>query len=358
MQKKIFLILASVVCCVSAYSEAIIKWNLTDYDFGAFHESSGPATAVFTFYNTGDEPLVVTGARANCGCTTPKTSANIVEAGDSATLTVTYDPGGRPGRFEKNVFVDTNTADPRSTLTIRGVVVGSPETLKGRYPVETGELRIAHPAALLGTIDKGQVKAVFEAFYNASTDTMQPVMTDVPRWMSVKTVPTKVPPGEQGSFSIMVNSGQIPEWDMVTDSVTVKPTADSPESYRMPVIVTVTENFGKMTDKEIADAPVVSLDRERLEPVKLSDRGGETTFTITNTGKSPLKIRRLYTRTPGVTSDIKADQTIKPGKSRTIKISIPADVLSGSEGAASVMLTLVTNSPGKPKTLITVPVTK
>lgn len=357
MRKLLLLILASAICCVSAYSEAIIKWQITDYDFGAFHESAGPATAVFIFYNTGDEPLVVSGARANCGCTKPRYSADVVQPGDSATLTVTYDPGGRPGRFEKNVYVDTNTADKRSTLTIKGVVVGSPETLQGRYPVEVGELRLAHPAALLGALDKGQVKAMFESYYNASTDTLEPVITDAPKWLVVKAVPARIPPGEQGSFSLMINSADIPDWDMVTDSVTIKPSADSNVSYRMPVVVTVSENFRRLSDDELAKAPVATVDKERLDPVSMTPDGVVTSFSITNTGKSPLKIRRLYTRTLGVVTDIKKGETIKPGKSRTVKVTIPPSVLDDTD-ATSIMLTLVSNTPGKPKTTVTIPVTK
>lgn len=355
--RKIAILLASVMCCVSAFSGAVIKWNTTDYDFGAFNESDGPATAEFVYYNVGDEPLVITGARANCGCTTPKYTAEILQPGDSATLSVTYDPGGRPGRFVKNVFVDTNSEQGRSVLAIRGVVVGSPETLNARFPVIVGPMRLAHPAALLGAIERGKVKAVFESFYNASTDTISPVTISTPKWLDVRTVPEQVPPGEQGSFRFLINSEDIPDWAMVTDSITVKPNPDSRIAYRMPVVVTVNEDFKKMSDEELANAPVAVIDKERLDPVTMSGNSATATFTITNDGRSPLKIRRLYSITQGVTTDVKPNESLKPGKSRLVKVTIPASCLDKKD-ATSVVLTLMTNTPGKPRTNITIPVVK
>lgn len=350
-------LLALAVGCV-AYAGAKIEWNKSRHDFGAFNESEGPQTATFTYRNVGDEPLVVTGARANCGCTTPQVSAEILQPGDTATLVVTYDPQGHAGRFEKRVYIDTNTEPARSTLVICGTSVGSPTTVSGRYPVEVGPLRLAHPAVLLGNINRGKIKSVYESAYNASTDTLRPVVTDTPRWLSVKTVPEVVPPGEQVGFNYFISSLEIPEWDFVTDTVTLRPDPASDVEIRLPVVITVNEDFSRLSPKEIAQAPAIAIDTPKLQPLQVSgDRPATTSFTITNTGQSPLKIRRIYTRTPGVTTDIKASETIKPGKSRKVRVTVAPGVLD-AQNVATVVLSVVSNDPFNPKTTVAIPLTR
>lgn len=352
--RKLF-ILAALAVGLTSYAGAKIEWDRQRYDFGAFNESTNTVTAEFVYRNTGDEPLVITGARANCGCTTPRYTADVLQPGDSAILSVTYDAGGRPGRFEKKIYVDTNTEPKRSTLTIRGVVVGNPSTVSGRYPVAVGDLRLAHSAALLGSINRGEVKAVFESGYNASVDTLRPVVTEVPEWLQVKPVPEQVPPGEQVSFSFYVMSSKVPGWDLVTDTVVIRENPGSDIALRMPVIVTVKEDFSQLSDKQRINSPIVRFDRERLEPVVLNDDNTTAYFTIFNDGKDPLKIRRVYTLTPGVKVDVKPDQTVKSGKSQTVGVAIPRDCLKGSE-ASAVILNVITNDPVTPKRSVTIPV--
>lgn len=350
--RGILILLASAIG-LSAFAGAKIEWDKSRHDFGAFDESLGPVTAVFTFTNTGDEPLVVTGARANCGCTTPTYSADVVEPGASATLSVTYNPAGLPGRFEKKVYVDTNTDPKRSTLSITGVCVGSPSSVAGKYPVEVGPLRLTHPTALLGAVTKGHIKSTTEYGYNASTDTLRPVVKGAPKWLEVKPMKDKVAPGEQAVFGFFVHSDKIPGWDLVTDTVTIYPYEDSADFLRMLVVVTVNEDFSSLSDKQLADAPAVRFDATRLAPVS---PGSEAVLTVHNDGKSALKIRRVYTRTPGVTFDVKSDETVKGGKSRAIKARIPSDCLSGTS-ASAVIVTVITNDPLNPHSTITIPVT-
>lgn len=342
---------------LSAYAGAKIEWDHIHHNFGAFNEDSGPVTAIFTLYNTGDEPLVITGARANCGCTTPTYSADMVQPGDSATLTVSYDPGGRPGRFEKFVFVDTNTEPKQSKLSIKGVSVGSSSTIQGRYPVSVGQLRLTHPAALLGSVIRGKVKSVFEAGYNASTDTLSPTVTDVPAWLNVKPYPERVPPGEQMSFSFLVTSDRVPFWDTVIDTVTVRPFPESTDLLRMPVIVTVTEDFSSLSDRQKADGPTVRFDKERLDSVVLGENGADVDLIIHNDGKNPLKLRRIYTSTKDVTINVRPDQAIKGGKSQAVRIHLPGDCLSDSK-ASAVILNVITNDPFNPRKTVTIPVTR
>lgn len=356
---KIKLLAAIVATPLATMASPYVHWLTETHDFGAFNETDGIVTAVFRYVNTGDSPLVITCARANCGCTTPRYNPDALAPGDTASISVSYDPSGRPGRFVKKIFIDTNTDPHRSTLTISGTVIGAPSTLDARYPVAVGQLRLERNAALLGTVSKGHVKSVFYNIYNASTDTLRPVVTHTPRWLQASIVPPAIAPGQQATINFFVQSSLIPLYDINKDTITITPGNGCPDILKLPVVVTLTDDFAALTDKQRAQAPVAVVSTHHVDPVKLvGNTPATTSFTIRNDGKSPLKLQRLYTTQPGVTTNIKAGQTVKPGKTTTVTITVAPDVLKPDGKPFGTTLVLITNDPTTPKSTILVPITR
>ena len=328
---------------MSARAGASLRWLQTVADFGAFAESNGPATAVFRAVNTGDAPLVVLGARANCGCTTPTYDHGEVAPGDTLSVTVTYDPAGRPGRFKKYVYVDTNTEPSRSKLTIRGVIIGAPESVAARYPAVFGPLRLARSAILLGEATKGHVKSAFEQGYNTSGHTVRPIVRDTPAWLDVRCTGDSVGPGDILSLNFFIQPDKTPLYGIVRDTVTLVPDPQhSDDSFRLPVVVTFNEDFSRLTDKDLAEAPAVSLDKETVALGRVPANTVVTgVFNITNTGRKPLIIRGISSGQQGVT--VSAPNKIKPGKTDKIAVETPV-----GDTPLNVRLQLIINDPARP----------
>lgn len=323
-----------------------IKWLSTEHNFGAFNESVGSANAVFHFVNTGDEPLVITGARANCGCTSPKYDVHAIAPGDSSQISVAYDAIGRPGRFLKKVFVDSNTDPARSILTIRGVVIGNEASVTQRYPVNFGKLRLARQSALIGSVSKGRLKNVYINAYNFSTDTIQPAITNKPKWLDVFIYPSVIGPGEQLSMSFMVRSDKTPLYGVVTDTISIIPDPTAPSiSYKLPVVVTIKEDFSKLSDKEMQNSPAAILSTERINLDSIpANKTSTASFSITNDGKSTLKIRRIYSADPGIAISYKSD-SIKRGKKADISVAVTPH--AGAE-LINTTISVITNDPISP----------
>jgi len=98
------------------------------HDFGTIPE--GPAvTHEFKFKNVGKEPLIIQGATASCGCTTPSFSKDPVMPGKTGTITVQYNTQGRPTPFTKTVYIQSNAVNPagkdRYEIYIKGNVTPS-----------------------------------------------------------------------------------------------------------------------------------------------------------------------------------------------------------------------------------------
>ena len=102
--------------------EAKISFTEDVYDFGKVSVEKGKVSHNFSFTNIGDANLVITNARADCGCTKPEYSDEPIAPGKSGSLKVTFVPNGQ-GHFVKKVTVTTN-GNPRKThLLIKGEVV-------------------------------------------------------------------------------------------------------------------------------------------------------------------------------------------------------------------------------------------
>jgi hypothetical protein len=102
----------------------IAKWDKLVTDFGdiAFNV---PKTAEFKLTNAGKEPLIISSAKASCGCTNLKYASEPILPGKSTIVSATYNAAAQ-GVFGKTVTVVTN-ADPNPVvLQIKGNVLPAP----------------------------------------------------------------------------------------------------------------------------------------------------------------------------------------------------------------------------------------
>lgn len=307
----------------AATGQPQVQWLSATVDFGAFREDAGPVTAVFRGVNTGDQDLVVIDARANCGCTRPTYSTVPVPPGDTLLIHATYNPQGRPGRFSKNIYVDTNTPRGRNKLQIKGVVIGAPASIAARYPVMMGPVQIARAAVPIGSVDKGHTKSVFENGYNHTDRVLHPEIKNVPAWLKIRTVPDSLPPGEQFNLAIFVDPDKTPLYGIVSDTITIIPDRQNPsEKFRMPVIANIREDFSPLTDSQLAASPIARFDSTRFDMGKTTAKTLTAHFTLHNDGKTTLIIRRLYSadHTVRATAD---KTTVNPGKTAVITVTAP-----------------------------------
>lgn len=100
-----------------------VKFVKVVHDFGAVKESVGFVTTDFEFKNAGKAPVVITGAQASCGCTTPSYTKEPVVPGKKGVITARYSTTGRPGNFNKTISIYTNIPDTVYVLTIKGNVI-------------------------------------------------------------------------------------------------------------------------------------------------------------------------------------------------------------------------------------------
>lgn len=333
----------SVMSVAMAMTANAQRWINTTYDFGAFEENDGKVTCHFRFINDTDEPLAVLAARPSCGCTVPSIPRGTIAPGDTASIDVTYDPTGRPGRFEKNVKVQLSGGHPESvTLKVRGVVIGNSNTLRSRYPVDAGTIKLRTRVVPFGEVSRTRSRAEFIEVYNASADTVRPEWVNIPRYMRVSSTTDAVPPGEQIAYALTLVPAETDIYGILTDSIAIVP-AKGDEPFVLDVIANVVEDFSTLTPGQRRNAPVAQLSTAKVDMGVMPANGVSTaTFEITNSGKDPLRIRRVYTADPGVTVTVDRE-VVKRGKSSTVTVTvdpaqIPAEIVNAR-------VAVITNDP-------------
>lgn len=352
--RKFLISCATALIALGASAQGKGVWLETKHNFGAFDEDLGTVYCDFKLVNTGNEPMAIISARANCGCTRPEYSTEPIAPGDTAVIRVGFDPKGRPGRFVKHINVDLDSEPLRSHLTIQGTVIGASNTLKTRFPHSVGAMKLRSLTIPYGNVNKGHTAGQYVEGYNASSDTLYPVVKDVPPYINVLIQPVAVPPGEQFVVSTVLHSDKCKEWGIVTDSFKLSPSVDSPEAMTVETVAIINEDFSKLTPEQRKNAPAIDTDVTSLdlEQVSRSDAPIHRTFTIENLGKSPLVIRRISCPDEAVTVKLKNDK-IKPGKKEKVQVTVDPSRIGDTE-LLNARINIVANDPVHPSTMVRV----
>lgn len=93
------------------------------FDFGTVKEGE-IVEHTFTFTNTGKIPLVISEARATCGCTVPEWPKDPIEPGGKSEIRVKFDTNGKKDKQSKPVTITANTYPAQTQVLIFGFVEG------------------------------------------------------------------------------------------------------------------------------------------------------------------------------------------------------------------------------------------
>lgn len=109
-----------------------IAFDQETIDYGTIDQGDN-GQRIFTFTNTGKEPLIITNAKGSCGCTVPTWPREPIAPGETGEIKVKYDTK-RVGPFTKSVTINSNAKTATKVLHIKGVV-------KKKAPVQTAPVK-------------------------------------------------------------------------------------------------------------------------------------------------------------------------------------------------------------------------
>ncbi len=105
----------------AALPKTSLNWSNMEHDFGSIQQDT-ENEHVFSFTNTGNEPLIIEKAKGSCGCTVPEYPKEPIPPGESSEIRVVYKPGKQKNNQTKKVTVTANTDPVQTVLTIKANV--------------------------------------------------------------------------------------------------------------------------------------------------------------------------------------------------------------------------------------------
>jgi len=100
----------------------IMKFEKETHDFGKI-KAGDKITYEYKFTNTGKSPLIISDAKASCGCTTPVWPHTPIKPGESGGIKVTFDSAQKMGLQDKQIVVTANTNPAQNIVHLIGEVV-------------------------------------------------------------------------------------------------------------------------------------------------------------------------------------------------------------------------------------------
>ena len=350
-----YAVVALLLFCVvfAGYSREGIEWLSTSYDFGTFKEAEGPQTGCVRMVNHGPEETIINRVKSTCGCTVAEYTDGVIAPGDTAEVRFTYDPTGRPGRFSKSIKVYTGVENTVTTIGLKGMVIGKPESLNSQYPIVSGDLRLSVASLILGDVIKGISRHEFIHAYNQGDKPIILSWENVPRCLSIGVSSTTIEPGDLATISIYYNSRDddnyglnIHSFELLSDD------AESVSRQTVEVSVNVKADTSKLTAEQLKSAPRITIDEKVIELGKVSsDSKIKGKFNIINDGVSVMNVSRIYSFNKAF-SVKRMPKKLKAGKSGVVEFEL--DVTKLPVGAFNVKVEIVSDDPLRPSETVRV----
>ncbi|MEM7574592.1 MAG: DUF1573 domain-containing protein [Bacteroidota bacterium] len=106
---------------VDTVNVAKMSFPEANYYFGAVDQGAVIEHS-FSFVNTGKVPLIITDARATCGCTVPSYPERPIAPGESGVIDVRFDTANKEGQQNKPITLLANTYPNTTEIRLIGNV--------------------------------------------------------------------------------------------------------------------------------------------------------------------------------------------------------------------------------------------
>lgn len=176
-----------------------IKWDTTSHYFGCIEENNGKVNHTFHITNTGNSPLIIRHVESSCGCTVTRWSRQPIPPGKTTSITITFNPQNREGKFNKIITVYTNATVPNHILKISGNVIKKKTSTEEQYPFASGSLR--HDKNTL-TLDPKHPYQIIQ-FLNTNKKNISIIHVDTPRYLQVNVNFKKLRNKEKGYITVI-----------------------------------------------------------------------------------------------------------------------------------------------------------
>ncbi len=346
--KTIYIFAAFALGCLTcrAQDSSPLKFGETEWSFGTVREEGGPVSHIFTFTNTGKEPIAIDRVTASCGCTTPEYTRGLVKPGEKAEVKVTFNPMGYPLDFSKTALVVSGGGRHHDQLTISGHVTPRKKTVGEEYPYEMGGgLRFDNSLLAFRQVAQGTSSSMAIRYKNTSQKAIALAISPAESSGLLEVhAPETVCAGCSGTMTITYDlTGKPGSYGVIHDMLKIA--VDGRELDR--TIYTTMIGVDDFAGESLETAPRLSLDSQFRNFGEVRSRKVPYVFRLTasNDGGETLHIRGVDEKT-GCKTTLRGGMTIAPGASLPFEVMLYSDKYAPGEIAESLII--VVDDPLRP----------
>lgn len=355
--KHTIIISLLLVWGVCAAAQPVATYDRTEQDFGTILWKQ-PVSAKFTVTNRGDQPLVIIDVSTDCGCTEADWTQTPIAPGASGEVTATFD-AAMLGRFHKSIGIYSNAEEIPTYLTLTGTVATQLENYDDTHPYIIGNLRLDRTHIDLGDGHKGDLLTTEVNIVNTGDIEYEPTLIHQHGHIRMESIPAKLGRKQAGKLRFTIDTQKLTQLGLTqTDIYMARFLGDKvSEENRLTTYATLLPDFSKLTAAQRILAPDIQLSDTVVNFGKFGEKKKLTRMvTLTNTGKSPLKILTMQVNDLTLNVQLKKNE-LKPGESSKLRINVVKNHMKQRQAVEAGVL-LITNAPDHPKVTITTQVKK
>lgn len=190
--------------------EKILRFEALIQDFGVIYEDAPPLTVEYNFVNVSSKTVKITRITTNCGCTVAEIGDSLLSPGEKGVIRIKFTPRSRSGTVDTNSFVYTSLSgkEPVAKLTLLGNVIDNDEW--NHLSCRMGCLKLKRKEVVFEPVKTGTAQQQRIPCANVGTRPLTLSSELRPHFVSFRTEPLELAPGEEGDIVITINGDMLP----------------------------------------------------------------------------------------------------------------------------------------------------
>jgi len=347
--KKVFLTFTMAVLTMAVLAQNL-QFSNKEHRFPTLRETDKETGCTFAFVNKSSKKVVFTGVvcpQKNVRITWDK---DTIGKNGNGVISVIINPKNSVGDFDCPIKISTLEKGKvqEYTLTLKGSVLENKEKI---YGMKEGNLRYKNNQKTNLKLTPTTVLVDTFFFYNEWADTMTFAANSLPQTIAALYITSKLAPFEEGILVFSYKAALKHDWGFVYDKFTVNTNDPDRPDKTLYLMGDIYDDFASWSPAQMENAPKVKMSEEEYNFGTVNEGDNvEHTFTITNTGKSTLYIRKV--KGSCSCTVVQPEKTeLAPNESTSMKAVFRTH---GKTGGQSRPADLITNDPERPKITLTI----
>lgn len=346
MKPFLLLIVALFATTTLFAQKGFIRFKNPEIELKDLKADDIPTEVKFTFTNTGKAPVIIKRVSGMSIRMQTQWSKKPIAPGESSDIRISFLSMSMPKNFNYTAIVHSNAANPEETLRLKANIVDNPLKPELLYRYDLSGLKFK-----TGYIDFQNVytqETVKDTLYYFNTlDSIVTLSTlYAPPYIDLEFIPEKIQPKKRGMIILTYKGAETNDYGYLYDMVALRLNNQNSYHNRISVSARITEDFSKLTEKELAEAPVAHFEKKNIGFGEIQPgKKVNCDFLLINKGKSNLIVRKIKTSC-GCTAVTVGQTTLAPGQKTTIRAIFDS---AGRSGRQYKSVSVITNDPKNPE---------